>query len=100
MSTAGIVLVTIALALGAAVTAGLWLNLLLWVPLSALNAFVPNPMRQLPYVAALMLAGAFGTVFVVGVFFFGLPWYAAAVAGTVVAATSYPRPNLDGGAWS
>lgn len=89
----GTVATTIALILGAAVTAGLWLTLLLWIPGNLVSAFARSNEGEYSAMVLMTLIGAFAAVFLFGIAVLELPWVAAAIAGTLVAVTSYPRRN-------
>ena len=91
----GTVATTIALTIGAALTAGLWLTLVLWIPGNIVSAVARSDEGEYGVMVLLTLAGAFAVVFAFGMFVLGLPWYAAAVAGAIVGVTSYPRPNPE-----
>jgi hypothetical protein len=92
LSTGGVVGSTIVLIVVAGITAGLWLNLLMWIP-SLLLGMMRDEETAYVIVSALTMLIAAGTVFLVGDLAIGLPWYAAVIAGLVVGMTSYARPN-------
>jgi hypothetical protein len=101
------VVLTVVLALVAAVTAGLWLSLLTWpigfvvnmVNMRRMNLDGYDDAQDVRYelhargyltMMALSQIIAFATVTVVGIAL-GLPWYAAAIAGLFVGLTSFVR---------
>ena len=92
MSTGRAVAETIALIVIAGITAGLWLNLLLWVPMLALGT-LRDEGAAFTIVSLLAVVVAFPAVFVFGLAILDLPWYAAAIAGLLIGLTSYARPN-------
>ncbi len=72
MSTVGVVVVTILLTLVAGITAGFWLNLLLWIPMIALEAIgVLREGHESGFVIANFLAmgTAAAVVFALGISF-------------------------------
>ncbi|MDP9344401.1 MAG: hypothetical protein M3P44_01515 [Actinomycetota bacterium] len=88
----GTVAATIVLIIVAGITAGFWLNLVMWIPMLIVGAFM-DEYSGLPVVTLLSMIVAMAVVFVVGLLALGLPWYAAGIAGVVVGLTSYARPN-------
>jgi hypothetical protein len=92
MSSGTGVFVTIMLIVVAGVTAGLWLNLIMWLPMLALGA-MHDEEAAFVIVSLLSMVVAGAVVFAFGLFVLGLPWYAAAIAGLLVGLTSYARPN-------
>jgi hypothetical protein len=89
MSTA---VITVALIVVAGITAGFWLNLIMWIPMLVIGAFVDTyDGLGIVMLTSMLVAGA--VVFTVGLALLGLPWYAAAIAGLVIGMTSYARPN-------
>jgi hypothetical protein len=92
VSTGEIVAYTIGLVIVAGVTAGFWLNLVMWIPMLVIGHMKDEELA-FTIVALASMAAAALTVFLVGVFAIGLPWYAAAIAGLLIGLTSYARPN-------
>lgn len=92
MSTGAAVGATVALVLIAGLTAGLWLNLLMWVPMLLLGR-MRDEEQAFFYVSLLSMAVAATAVFLFGLLVLGLPVVAAIVAGLLVGITSYVRPN-------
>jgi hypothetical protein len=92
MSTGSVVVESIALIVVAGITAGLWLNLIIWLPMLALGAMRDSEAAFM-IVSLLSMVVAAGAVFTFGLFVLDLPWYAAAIAGLLVGLTSYARPN-------
>ncbi|MEI7930988.1 MAG: hypothetical protein WCH97_05680 [Actinomycetes bacterium] len=88
----GTIVLTVLLAVGAAFTAGFWLNILLWIPLQLVSQMQD---QLLAYRVISLLAMAVGTVGVTlfGMILLGLPWFAALIAGVFVGITSYAAPN-------
>jgi hypothetical protein len=89
MSTGRVTIVLIAVA---GVTAGLWLNLIMWLPMLALGS-MRDEEAAFAIVSLLSMLVAAGVVLAFGLVVLGLPWYAAAVAGVLIGLTSYARPN-------
>lgn len=83
---------TIGLIIVAGITAGLWLNLVMWIPMLIIGAFMDQE-EGFALVSLLSMLAAAVTVFLVGNVALDLPWYAAVIAGAVVGITSYARPN-------
>jgi hypothetical protein len=83
---------TIGLFLVAATTAGLWLNLLMWIPMLVIGWTVRDEDVAFGIVSTLSMLMAAAAVILVGLAL-NLPWYAAAIAGVLVGITSYARPN-------
>jgi hypothetical protein len=92
MSTGGVIAGTIVLIVVAGITAGLWLNLIMWIPMFLLG-MMRDEETAFVIVSTLSMLAAAVTVFLVGALAVGLPWYAAAIAGLFVGITSYARPN-------
>ena len=92
MSTGSAIGITIGLVLIAGLTAGLWLNLLMWIPMLVLGRMHDEEQAFVWVSTLAMLVGALA-VFLFGMLVLSLPWYAAAVAGVLVGITSYARPN-------
>ena len=92
MSTGEIIGYTIALVVVAGLTAGLWLNLVMWIPMVILGHMQDEELAFTIVSLASMVAAAI-VVFLVGALVIGLPWYAAAIAGLLIGLTSYARPN-------
>ena len=92
MSTGEVIGITIALILVAGITAGLWLNLLMWIPMLIIGGrFDEDAGFLIVSLLSMLVAGA--TVLLFGILVLDLPWYAAAVAGFLVGNTSFARPN-------
>ena len=92
MGTGEVVGLTIALIFGAGITAGLWLNLLMWIPMLIIGAmFAEYDGFAIVQGLSMLVAGV--TVLIFGMAVLELPWYAAAIAGFFVGLTSYARPN-------
>jgi hypothetical protein len=92
MQTGEVIAWTLGLAFVAALTAGLWLNLILWIPMLILGRMKDQETAfGIVQFTAMVVAAL--TVFLVGLLAIGLPWYAAAIAGVLVGMTSYARPN-------
>jgi hypothetical protein len=83
---------TIGLVVVAGVTAGFWLNLIMWIPMLVIGRMRDEALA-FTLVSLLSMAAAAVTVFLVGVLAVGLPWYAALIAGLLIGITSYARPN-------
>lgn len=88
----GTVATTIALIVVAGITAGFWLNLVMWIPMLVIGAFV-DAYSGLGIVMFMSMLVAGAVVFAFGLAVLGLPWYAAGIAGLVIGMTSYARPN-------
>jgi hypothetical protein len=82
------------LILVAAVTAGFWLNLIMWIPMLLIGRFGDDSAGDATALVFLLMqvVGA-AAVFLFGLLVIGLPWYAAAIAGLGVGLTSYARPS-------
>jgi len=91
MTVIGLVALTIGLAFIAGLTAGLWLNLLMWVPLLFLSQ-IRDEAQAYRVVTLLTMAVAATAVFLFGTLVIGMPWFAAAVSGALVGITSYAQP--------
>jgi hypothetical protein len=92
MSTGQTIAYSVALVIGAGLTAGLWLNLVMWIPMLLLG-LMSDEESAFAIVSTLSMLVAAAVVLLFGLLVIGLPWYAAAVAGLVVGMTSYARPN-------
>jgi hypothetical protein len=92
MSAGEVVGYTIGLVLVAGVTAGFWLNLIMWIPMLVIGRMRDEELA-FTVVSVLSMAVAAVTVFLVGVLAIGLPWYAGLIAGLLIGMTSYARPN-------
>lgn len=92
MSTGEVVGYTIALVLVAGVTAGFWLNLIMWIPMLMLGRIRDEELAYTIVSLTTMLVAS-ATVLLVGLLAIDLPWYSAAIAGLLVGLTSYARPN-------
>lgn len=92
MTTGEVVGYTVGLVVVAGITAGFWLNLLMWIPMLIIGGLIDDESVAFPIVSFLAMLVAAATVVVVGVSL-DLPWYAAAIAGLLVGMTSYARPN-------
>src|SRR4051812_35717265 len=84
---------TVLLVLVAGVTAGLWLNILMWIPMLLIGWFVHDEDTAFAVVSLLSMAVATVAAFFVGWKTLDLLWVAAAIAGILVGITSYARPN-------
>lgn len=92
LSTGEVVGFTTALVIVAGITAGFWLNLIMWIPMLLIGLIRDEETAfSLVWLVSMLAAGA--TVFLVGTLVIGLPWYAALVAGVIIGLTSYVRPN-------
>lgn len=94
MSTGAAVAATVLLVLVAGVTAGFWLNLLMWIPMILLGQ-MQDEEAAFVIVSMLTMAVATLAVFLFGLLVLGLPWPAAAIAGVLVGITSYTRRAPD-----
>jgi hypothetical protein len=74
----------------AGVTAGFWLNLLLWLPLLTLKWLV---LDSFVVVQSLAMLTAGTAVAVFGVLVLGLPVVAGVAAGLIISVTTYSRPS-------
>lgn len=74
----------------AGATAGLWLNLLMWLPLLALEWMVLDSFVMVQWLGMIVAAAAVASF---GVFVLGLPIVAGLAAGSLVGITSYVRPS-------
>jgi hypothetical protein len=93
MSTGEIIGYTIGLVVVGGVTAGLWLNLIMWIPMLVVGWTIPDEAEAFFIVSIFTMLVAALTVFVVGFVAVGLPWYAAGIAGLAIGLTSYARPT-------
>jgi hypothetical protein len=92
MSIGEVIAYTVALIVIAGITAGLWLNLLMWIPMLLVGAvFHDDTGFAVVRLLSMLVAGA--TVLLVGILALDLPWYAASVAGLFIGITSYAQPN-------
>jgi hypothetical protein len=92
VSTGTTIAITVALVLLAGLTAGFWLNLLLWVPMLLIGQ-MQDEAQALVIVSTLAVVVAAVTVLLFGLLVLDLPWPAAAIAGLLVGLTSYARPS-------
>jgi hypothetical protein len=92
VSTGAEIGTTIGLVIVAGVTAGFWLNLLMWIPMLVIGWTIRDEQTAFGVVSLLSMLVAAAAVIVVGLAL-GLPWYAATIAGVLVGITSYARPN-------
>jgi hypothetical protein len=95
MSTGRVVMETVVLIVVAGITAGLWLNLIMWLPMLALGA-MRDTEAAFTIVSLLSMVVAAAAVLAFGLLVLALPWYAAAIAGVLIGLTSYARPNPGG----
>jgi hypothetical protein len=87
--------VTVMLTVIAAITAGFWLTIVMWLPGNVISAVVRDPYNAFGIMQPLSMIVGAGAVFAFGVVVLGLPWVAAAVAGAIVGMTTYARPNPE-----
>ncbi len=92
MSGGEIVGYTVGLVAVAGVTAGFWLNLIMWIPMLAIGRMRDEELA-FTVVSLLSMAVAAVTVFLVGILALELPWYAGLISGLLIGMTSYARPN-------
>jgi hypothetical protein len=93
MSTGEIIGYTIGLVVVAGISAGLWLNLIMWIPMLVVGWTIRDEAEAFFIVSIFTMLFAAVAVFCLGVAAVGLPWYAALIGGLVIGLTSYARPN-------
>ena len=93
MTTGATIGYTIGLVVVAGITAGLWLNLIMWIPMLIVGWTIHDDAEGFFIVSIFTMLVAALTVFVVGFVVIGVPWYAAGIAGLLIGLTSYARPN-------
>ena len=91
METTEAVFKTVLLIAGAGITAGLWLNILMWIPMLVIGWALGDEGFGLVSLLAMLVAAA--AVIVFGLAVLELPVAAAVIAGLVIGLTSYASPN-------
>src|SRR4051794_12874409 len=91
MSAGEAIVKTFLLVLVAGATAGLWLNLVMWIPMLVIGWVAGDDGYPLVSLLAMLVAAAAVAWF--GLEVLDLPVVAAALAGLLVGITSYARPN-------